>query len=250
MKKIALAQTNIIYGDFKFNVQKAEKFVQSAIDQHCDLILFPELWSSGFDLKNNALYDVKNISLIQKLQSIADQNNISICGSYIQNQDAVFYNAFNFIQPNKPIQIYHKSHLFTLMHEDKFFQPGIITHPISSILGTTGLGICFDLRFPEYFRELYSQGVQVFLISSHWPLVRIDHWDILLQARAIENQAFVIAANSTGLSGKDMYGGHSTVIAPDGKVLLRAPSNVEDLFIVEIDPSEVQSVREKFVIQR
>ena len=87
-------------------------------------------------------------------------------------------------------------------------------------------------------------------MSAHWPLVRISHWDILLQARAIENQAYMIAVNSVGQSGKEIYGGHSAMIAPDGEVLLRSPSDEEGLFIGEIEPDKVKALRDKFVLRR
>jgi predicted amidohydrolase len=88
------------------------------------------------------------------------------------------------------------------------------------------------------------------MMSAHWPLSRINHWDVLLQARAIENQAYMIAVNSVGQSGKDIYGGHSTVIAPDGEIIFRAPLDEDGLFVVEIETGKVKTLRQNFVIRR
>lgn len=250
MKKIALAQMNIEYGNFERNVSITQSFINSAISEHCDLILFPELWSSGFDLHQIEKYASQNSTLTSQLQTIANQSNITICGSLIEKRNGNYFNSFTTIQPSQPITTYFKNHLFQLMHEDQYFTPGKEPVPLTTILGKTGMSICFDLRFPELFRQLLTQGVESYLLTSHWPLARIHHWDILLQSRAIENQAFMIAVNSVGQSGHDTYGGHSALIAPDGEILIQAPADEENIFITEIDPDSVKRVREKFVIQR
>ncbi len=249
MKRIALAQMNIEYGAFQRNTDLAMDYISKAVDEKCDLILFPELWSTGFDLAPIQEYDEKNQILINQLQQYADQHNIAICGTYIQKQEDSYFNSFNFLQPQKPARIYNKNHLFKMMHEDKYFSAGMGSVPFTSVIGKTGLGICFDLRFPEFFLELTMRGAEVFLLSSHWPLSRISHWDILLQARAIENQAYMIAANSVGQSGKDIYGGHSSVITPDGQILVQGSSTEESLYIVDIDPDLPGIIRNNFVLR-
>lgn len=250
MKKIALAQMNVEYGNLQKNTAAAENMLNLAIDKQCDLILFPELWSTGFDYHHLADYADLNLGLITHLQGIVDESNIIICGSFIERQGSQFYNSFNTLQPHLPRTRYYKNHLFALMHEDKYFTAGEASLPFKSKLGQTGMSICFDLRFPDLFLDLRLHGTECFLMSAHWPLGRINHWDILLQARAIENQAYMIAVNSVGQSGKDFYGGHSSLIAPDGEIILRAPSDEEGLFIAEIDPDKVKKLRNKFVINR
>jgi omega-amidase len=250
MKKIALAQMNVEYGNFNRNVLKAKEYLKVAIDSRCDLILFPELWSSGFDLRRSEEHAVENLDLLEQFQQESDYSGITICGSYIEKIQESYFNSFKTLQPHQREITYYKNHLFKLMHEDKYFQPGSGSQPFFSTLGTTGMSICFDLRFPEFFRDLSAQGVETYLLSSHWPLVRIDHWNVLTHARAIENQAFMIAVNSVGQSGKDVYGGSSVVITPDGEVLFRAPFDEENLYMIDIDPGYVEIVRTKFVIQR
>jgi len=246
MKRIALAQMNIIYGDPQKNENTARSLLTQAVHERCDLILFPELWSSGFDLHNISEYAVHTLELLAELQKVSDDSNMIIGGSFIEKQGNAFYNAFYLLQPHLPYAIYRKNHLFSMMHEDKYFSPGSESITVNTPLGITGLSICFDLRFPELFRSLQDRGAECFLICSHWPAARIHHWDILLQARAIENQAFMIAVNSVGQSGKDFYGGHSMIIAPDGEILLQASDKEEGLFIANIDPSKVGTLRQTF----
>jgi len=249
MKKIALAQMNVEYGNMQHNIAAAERLIHSAVTQKCDLILLPELWSTGFDYHHLEDYVDQNKLLLNNLQGIADESKMTICGSFIEKQGDLFYNSFNTLQPHFPRNRYFKNHLFTQMHEDMHFTPGNESILFKSSLGLTGMGVCYDLRFPELFLDMRLNGAEIFLMSAHWPLIRINHWDVLLQARAIENQAYMIAVNSVGQSGKDIYGGHSAVIAPDGEVLLRAPNDKEGLFITEIDPEEVKVLRDKFIVR-
>lgn len=241
---------NVEYGNMQKNTSIAEELIHSAISQQCDLVLLPELWSTGFDYHYLDEYAEQNHMLIIHLQKLANESKIIIASSFIEKQGSQFFNSFNTLQPNLPINRYFKKHLFTPMHEDKYFSPGEVSIPFSTPLGLTALSVCYDLRFPEFFLDLRRLNTEIFLMSAHWPLVRISHWDVLLQARAIENQAYMVAVNSVGKSGKDNYGGHSAVIAPDGEVLLHAPDDAEGLFVVEIDPGRVKSLREKFIIHR
>ncbi|MCX6054425.1 MAG: hypothetical protein NTZ74_05835 [Chloroflexi bacterium] len=248
INKIALAQFQIVYGDISKNLEIAKIFINSAIEEKCDLILLPELWSSGFDLKNSQLYSEQNLEIIKELQNISTSSKIEIMGTYIVKECSTnrFFNAMVTIQPDFPRKLYFKKHLFHQMGENKYFSPGIRSNPINSCLGKIGVGICFDLRFPDFFTELNNKGADCFIISAHWPLVRIHHWDILLQARAIENQSFVIAVNSVGESGKGVFGGHSTIVTPTGEIIFSAPANEEDVYFINIDLDQISKAREAF----
>ncbi len=103
MKKIALGQMNIEYGNIQRNVKTATDFLRAAIAERCDLLLLPELWSTGFELRSLEEYSQQNMKLIKQLQSLSDQSNITICGSFIENQNGRFYNSFNTIQPHQPV---------------------------------------------------------------------------------------------------------------------------------------------------
>ena len=103
--------------------------------------------------------------------------------------------------------------------------------------------ICYDMRFPEWVRTLMATGARVLFVVAEWPKKRVPQWEILLRARAVENQAFVVAVNRVGQGVLDDFSGHSLVIDPLGNVILQAPDNQEGVFSVDIDLSEVEKVR-------
>jgi len=113
------------------------------------------------------------------------------------------------------------------MLEDSFFTPGTKLRPIQTDLGPIGALVCYDLRFPELLREQTTLGTELLVVPAQWPAARLDHWRILVQARAIENQMFVVAANRCGSTGDTLFGGHSMIVGPDGSILLEAGENEE-----------------------
>mgnify|MGYP003847780571 CR=1 FL=1 len=116
---------------------------------------------------------------------------------------------------------------------------------VETPLGATGLATCYDLRFPELFRALTDGGASAFLLTSGWPTPRIEHWDILTRARAIENQAYVLACNESGTHGGVPIAGGSMVIDPQGEVLAEAGPG-EEILSVGIDPARVAAWRGAF----
>jgi len=246
MKKIALAQINIDYDNFEKNISKSFILIQDAINNHCDVIVFPELWSSGFRLEHCTQFADQNEMLIKNLQNYSVDYDIEIIGSYISKVGNNFYNQFIDLQSNNDPFLYKKINLFPALDEPKYFTPGTQTMVFDSCLGRCGASICFDLRFNWIYEEEAKKGAGIFIIPAHWPLERIHHWDILLQSRAIENLSFMIGVNSVGQSGKHDFGGHSSVISPDGEVIFQANGSTEGLFLVEIDPSQVEKVRKKY----
>jgi len=126
-------------------------------------------------------------------------------------------------------------------------------HPDSPItvlpteLGATGLATCYDLRFPELFRRLLDSGAETFLLASGWPIPRIEHWQVLTRARAIEDQAWVVACNSAGTHAGMQMGGHSVVVDPRGNVVAEAGID-EEILYAEVDPAAVREWRMSFPV--
>jgi len=243
MIKIALAQICIDYDNIQKNIEKGLSFISKAVNSGCEAIILPELWSTGFRLENHLRFSEANASLIDTLNTIATKDHIEIMGSYIIKKGGHFYNQFNALIPKQSRISYNKIHLFPSMHEPNFLTAGNEIQVFSSNLGNIGPSICFDLRFPEIYVEIARKNGQVHVIPAHWPSARIHHWDVLLQARAIETISYVIGVNSVGYSGKTNFGGHSAVISPDGAVIAQASSKDEDLIIVNIDPGLPGEVR-------
>ncbi len=243
--KITLAQLNVVYGDFSANREKAFSAIQAAAASGSDLILFPELWSSGYDLSNSRKYAELNETLLPQLQTISDENQISITGSLIESRDNSLFNTFAWVRPGAALLRYNKIHLFQLLGEKDHLSPG--NRPVmGSFKGfTVGLSICYDLRFPDLFRIYAGNGASLLLLCAEWPAIRIDHWNLLTQARAVENQTFLAAVNAVGPSGNEVFGGCSRVVDPSGKILAECPSDGESLLQVELDDLEIVRSRER-----
>jgi predicted amidohydrolase len=111
------------------------------------------------------------------------------------------------------------------------------------LLPRDGLAICYDLRVPELFRRYALEGAKIVIIPAEWPIARIEHWRALLIARAIENQCYVIAANAAGQTGDTVFGGHSMIVDPWGKIIIEG-SDEPNLLTVDIELDRVDEVRE------
>ncbi len=240
---ITLCQINLQPGNIQHNLDRARQALNEAIAQGSQLALLPELWSSGYDLPNAHLQSQLTPEILAELTEISHQAQLTIGGSLLEHSENQLYNTFSLIQPDSPVVSYRKTHLFRRMAEHRWLSPG--QQAVMTRLGDfqTGISICYDLRFPELYRSYALHGVTLFLICAEWPARRIEHWNTLLRARAIENQAFVIAVNTVGVSGSAEYGGCSAVISPWGETLLQSSATEEAILTCEIDPAQLTTVR-------
>jgi len=246
---ISLAQLNLTISRPKENFQKGLIRIEEAARSGSQVILLPELWTSGYDLEYCARYAKDNQDILADLQSAAVRYNLWVGGSVIDERDGKFYNSFYLFAPDPVASLrYDKNHLFRLMHEEQWFAPG--NGPVIADLpwGKTGLAICYDLRFPELFRLYALQGVEIIFLVSEWPIQRIDHWKTLLRARAIENQFFFAAVNSVGPIGNTMYGGYSAVIGPWGETIIEGTPDQDELLNCQVDLDEVSRVRKRIPV--
>lgn len=246
MVKIALAQMHIDYDNFEINRKVGMDLITSAVNNKCKMVVMPELWSTGFKLERSPVFAEENQELIEGLQIIADQGHIEIIGSYVIKNEAKYSNEFIAFRPHSPQIRYSKIHLFPSLQEPRFLEPGKSICTFPSSLGTSGAAICFDLRFPDQFLTLAKKGAISHIIPSHWPIARINHWNVLLRARAIDTFSYVIGVNSVGKSGNVIFGGHSSVISPDGEILLQADEQKEDIFLIDLDPAVVTKTRSRY----
>ena len=242
--KISLAQLQIHGGEPDRNLRSACEMVAQAAQNGSRFILFPELWSSGYDLEHAARLDLQTPEILAELQRLATARQIIIGGSLLESTPQGLYNTFSWIEPSgAPILCYRKIHLFRLMDEDRWLTPGDALQMVDAPWGTSGLAICYDLRFPELFRRYALQGAHGLVLSAEWPARRIYHWQTLLRARAIENQSFVIGANCVGPVFNEQFGGSSAVITPWGETLLEGSQSEEELLTTELDTSLVDAAR-------
>ncbi|HHS49291.1 MAG TPA: hypothetical protein ENM99_05545 [Desulfurella acetivorans] len=242
---ISIAQTQVFEGDVEKNFETALGMIEKAHVNGSRLVLFPELFLSGFDYPN-----LKNLSktmpgYINKLLERSD--DVAICGTFLEYKDDKIFNTFYCLYGKNVVFKYSKVKLFEVTKENDYFCPGDKTQENTfDLFGVKfGVCICFELRFPEILRKAALKGAQVLLVSAIWPIERLNAWQKLTEARAIENQAFVATCDASDKSGKWMCAGHSSVYDPEG-VLLESAYNQTALKTVSIEPEYAKNVREKF----
>ncbi len=152
------------------------------------------------------------------------------------------YNSAVIIHRGEIIGKYRKTHLFPLTSERKYFKAGDRLEVFETPVGRIGLLICYEVRFPELARKLTKMGAEMIIIPAEFPKVRIEHWRVLLQARAIENQLFVIGVNC--VEGDLDYGGHSMLIDPAGKILVEG-GEYQEVMMSDINLNDVERVRKE-----
>ena len=242
---ISLGQMNVKRGQAEANLRTAESLIAEAARRQSQLVILPELWSSGYDLENAAAHaDELDQGLFAKLSHLAAHHQIAIVGSILERRgESVANSAPYYSADGRRLGVYRKIHLFRLFDEDKWLVEGDAPTALDLPWGPTALTICYDLRFPELYRRCaVEHGAKLIVVCAEWPLIRLAHWRTLLMARAIENQCFVAAVNACGETGGAVFGGHSMVIDPWGKAAVEAGED-EQLLTVEIDLDEVDRVR-------
>ncbi len=247
--KISLAQMDIALGQPAQNLEKVQQFAAEAAAQGSDLLVLPELWSTGYDLANADKHATDTQSgIFAAVGEIAQQHNLHIIGSCLSNLNGGYGNTIVFHNGRgETLAEYSKIHLFRLMDEDQYLTAGDEAVIAGTAWGEMGLTICYDLRFPELFRRYALAGAKLIFVPAEWPHPRLMHWRTLLRARAIENQLFIVACNRVGIVGKTHFCGHSAVIDPWGETLVEG-DETEGLLTTEIDLSLVNEVRQRIPI--
>ena len=245
MLSISLGQMHIKLARVEDNLETAERMIAEAAERDSQLIVLPELWSTGYDLENARDYaDELGAGIFAQLSRTANDHSIAIFGSVLERRGAEFMNCAAYYDASGSLaSVYRKIHLFRLFDEHRWLGEGEAPTMLGQPWGDAGLAICYDLRFPELFRRYaVEHGAGLILVCAEWPLVRVEHWRTLLIARAIENQCFVAATNSCGDTGGTVFGGHSMIVDPWGVVMAEAGED-ECLLTAEIDLGEVDRVR-------
>lgn len=241
--KVALIQSSLFWENPIANRNHFEEKINSLTEQ-VDLIVLPEMFSTGFTMNPSLVAETMQGETILWLQSLAKAKKSAITGSLIIKEDNKFYNRLVFVFPSGEIQFYDKRHLFTLAGEDKIYTAGreklIVEYKEFKIC----LLICYDLRFPVFSRNIENYDVLIYV--ANWPKVRINAWDALLKARAIENMSYVIGVNRTGTDTNNLeYNGHSQIIDFSGNYLIEPQEN-EEFYSTTLHKSDLLEFREKF----
>lgn len=241
---LSLGQMTVSAGDPEANWARARACIVEAARRGSQLVLLPELWSTGYDLEHWRAYAAPlGEGHFAEVAALAREHRIAIGGSLLEAHGDRATNCFALYGPDGLLcAAYRKIHLFKLMAEDQWLAPGADVVIAETPWGATGLAICYDLRFPELFRRQAVGGARLLLLPAEWPSRRIAHWQTLLRARAIENQCFIAACNCVGGSEKDTFGGRSAVIDAWGEPVIEAGAT-EALLTTTIDLDGVDRVR-------
>ena len=248
--KVAVAQISCSLGDPESNLSKVRDFSRRAREAGTELIVFPEMTDTGYSMPVIQKYanQWKN-GFVPGLQQIARERSIAVVIGVSERDGSSIYNSQVLIDANGEILAkYRKTHLYAVapVEEQTCFTPGDTC--ASFVLGDLrfGFSICYDLRFPEMYRKLVTdQNVGAFLISSAWPFPRDEHFRVLAQARAIENQSYVIASNRVGKDDELWFCGNSAIIDPRGIIVAAASPDREELIHADVSEELVQSVRRR-----
>ena len=242
--KVSIIQMDIALGDKRRNMDKAASYVKYSLSLNSKFILLPELWTTGYSYNNiSELAEPLDGEAVLKLTDMVRPYNAYIIGSIVECSGGDLYNTAHVIGSNGLIGYYRKVHLIKLLDEHLYFKPGSSYGVFNTDIGYIGVAICYDLRFPEFIRGVVLKGARIIFIPSEWPIQRIHHWRSLIIARAIENQVYVVAANRIGADGRNVYGGHSMIVDPNGQVLIEAGENIETVLVCDLDLDLVEEVR-------
>lgn len=252
---VSMGQMRVVRRDPEANIAKARELVREAVTRGSRLVCFPEMWTTGFDWEWNTAHAAEQANTIARVAELAREFKMWINGSMLAlNGNGKPANASILFSPaGEQVAVYRKIHLFGLFQEQKHVAPGEGMATGETDFGRVGLSVCYDLRFPELFRSYAVAGVQVQLLPSAFPQPRLEHWRVLIRARAIEDQMFMIATNQVGDEqfGPDdtaTYFGSSTIADPWGRVIVEGTQTEEQVLTATIDLDEVQQVRSRFSV--
>lgn len=249
---IALLQMDVAIGEPERNFAKLEAMLNEAVagGPKPDVILFPEMWNTGYALEQiHDLADTYGERTIALLSEFSRKHGVNVIGGSIAEKkgEDIYNTIYAFDREGNQVADYSKIHLFRLMDEEKYLKEGGRIGQLQLDGVPAGMMICYDIRFPELSRKLALGGAQIMFVPAEWPNPRLHHWRTLLTARAIENQMFVVSCNRVGISGTTEFFGHSMVIDPWGEILVEGNES-EAILRAEIDLELVNQVRNKIPV--
>ena len=241
--RISILQTDIEWSLPERNAQEAEAMLSRCV--RSDVYVLPEMWSTGFATQASGIAETDDRSL-QWMRKTARKLGAALCGSVAIRWSDGYRNRQYFVRPDGTYDYYDKHHLFKYGGEDRDYTPGdhrtvVEWQDVRFLLLT-----CYDLRFPVWCR--YRDDYDAMIVVANWPRSRMNVWHILLRARTIENQCYVIGANRVGRDPYCHYTGRSSIIDPKGRTVAMSTSHDADIVTGDISLEEVRHFREQFKV--
>jgi predicted amidohydrolase len=248
--RVTVIQTEVD-GAAPYEERVAGVCAQVAACRDADLVSLPELWATGYFAFDDYAATAEPLDgpTRSALSAAAQAAGVHLHGGSIVERDAagrLFNTSLLFGPDGRLLQTYRKVHLFGYgSREVSLLSAGSAVGACPTPLGPVGISTCYDLRFPELYRLQVDGGAELFLVAAAWPSARAAHWQLLLRARALENQSFLVACGAAGRQGDVPLSGRSAVVDPWGEVLAEAGDSAQKL-TVELDLGEVARARKDF----
>ncbi len=246
-----LIQTQLHWEDKTANLNMLQQKINS-INDKTEVVILPEMFSTGFSMQPEKFAEKMDGQTVEWMKKVSADKKVIITGSLMIEEDGNYYNRLIWMLPNGQMGLYDKRHLFAYANEHNHYTSGN-KRLIASVKGwRINCNVCYDLRFPIWSRQANTGAdrtkeleYDVLLYVANWPERRNLAWKTLLQARAIENQSFVIGVNRVGNDGNDIYhSGDSMVVNPMGEIVYHKAHD-EDVFTITLQKDQVEMVREK-----
>ena len=241
---VTLIQTALFWEDIDTNLAAFDEKI-NGIQEDTDLILLPEMFTTGFSMKAAKMAQRMDGSAVSWIQAKSEAKNADIMGSVIIEENGKYYNRVLWAKPDGTLGTYDKKHLFRMIGEHKVFTAGE-KHLTVDVKGWKFRPfICYDMRFPIWTRNI-NNAYDVAVYIANWPEKRAPHWKLLMPARAVENQSYVIGVNRVGKDGNGFpHSGDSAVIDPMGNVLFQQ-ANEPFIHTVRLTYDRIRDYRENF----
>jgi predicted amidohydrolase len=245
-------QSDIIWENPSANRSAFEKRIRVVLTSNpeADILVLPECFTSGFTMNLESLDDWEDGETLEWMRKITAESNVALTGSIaFRFKDGVARNRSLFVKPDGSFDFYDKRHLFTLVGEDKHYKRGENAQIVEFRGWRILLQICYDLRFPTFSRNSAQNPYDIALYVANWPAVRSQPWRTLLQARAIENQCYVMGVNRTGVDATGIaYKGDGLGIDPYGNIL--CDPKLKSIVRLVCDRKSLEEYRAKFPVLR
>jgi len=244
--KVTLIQSELAWEDIDSNLAEFDAKIAS-IETETHLVVLPEMFLTGFSMNAVDLAQGMDGSAVQWIQKKSSGIGADIVGSIIINEGGKYYNRLVWAKPDGGILTYDKRHLFRMANEEKVYSAGSKNITVELNGWRIRPFVCYDLRFPAWTRNI-ANAYDVLIVIANWPEKRSNHWKLLLQARAVENQCYVIGVNRVGTDGNGLsYSGDSSVIDPWGTVIFQK-SNQVCIYTAELSYDVLNTSRKDFPV--
>ena len=246
--KVTIIQSNLHWEDKEANLKMFTDKI-SAINESTDLIVLPEMFTTGFSMNRSSLAETMDGETVNWMQLISVKNRCAVTGSFICEENGKYYNRLVWVSESGICSVYDKKHLFSMGAENEHYSNGN-NKLIVTLKGWTICPlICYDLRFPEWSRNTKNNPYDLLIYVANWPQRRQHPWKTLLLARAIENQSYVVGLNRVGNDVHNIYySGDSTIINFKGEIISFTKPDEESTETVTLSYDDLMKFRNEFPV--